>query len=182
MIHHVSIPARDPEHVAKVLGELFGGYVGPFVGPIPGAWVAYADDSHGTGFEIYPERTTFVPGKGDGMCEIELCDVPISFVFHALVSVKVDRATIELIGAREGWRTKHLWRGPSPDLRLFELYEFWIENRVMLELATEDMLPDYVRITNGPAQRQMLARQGEFAKDVGMGFSPRLQVDAVNPK
>ena len=52
MIHHVSIPARDPEHVARVLGELFGGYVGPFIGPIPGSWVAYADDGHGTGFEI----------------------------------------------------------------------------------------------------------------------------------
>ena len=25
MIHHVSIPARDPQHVAEVLAELMGG-------------------------------------------------------------------------------------------------------------------------------------------------------------
>ncbi len=110
MIHHVSIPARDPEHVAKVLSELLGGHVGPFVGPIPGAWVAYADDGNGSGFEVYPERTTFVPGQGDDMGEIELRDAPASFAFHAFVSVKVDRATIERIGERdESWRTKHLF-------------------------------------------------------------------------
>jgi hypothetical protein len=70
--------------------------------------------------------------------------------------VKVDRATIERIGEREGWRTKNLWRGPSPEAPLFEIYEFWIENRIMIELATEDMLPNYVRLTNGAAQRRVL--------------------------
>jgi hypothetical protein len=87
--------------------------VGPFIGPILGSWVAYADDAHGSGFEVYPERTTLVPGKGDGMGEVELHDAPASLAFHALVSVKADRATIEQTGAREGWRTKHFWRGAN---------------------------------------------------------------------
>jgi hypothetical protein len=159
MIHHVSIPARDPEHVARVLGELLGGYVGPFVGPIPGAWVAYADDENGTGFEVYPERTTLMPGTGDDQGEIVLGETPAGVAFHALVSVKVDRETIERIGAREGWRTRHFWRGPNPNVRLFELYEFWIENRVLIELATEDMLPAYKRIVNAETQRQILAQK-----------------------
>src|SRR5262249_49803986 len=122
------------------------------------SWVAYADDAHGSGFEVYPERTTLVPGKGDDMGEVELRDAPAALAFHALVSVKADRDTIEGIGVREGWHTKHFWRGPRPEVRLFELYEFWVENRIMLELVTEDMLPDYVRIANGPAQREILAR------------------------
>jgi len=71
----------------------------------------------------------------------------------------VDRATIERIGAREGWRTKHFWRGPSEEMRLFELYEFWIENRIMIELATEDMLPSYTRLTTAAAQQELLARR-----------------------
>jgi hypothetical protein len=33
----------------------------------------------------------------------------------------------------------------------------WVENRVMLELVTQDMLPPYVRIANGPAQRELRA-------------------------
>src|SRR5215813_1850886 len=102
MIHHVSIPARNPEHVARVLGELLGGYVGRFVGPFPGSWVAYADDAYGTGFEVYPDGTVLVPGAGDEQGSFEMRDVGPHSTFHALVSVKVDRATIERIGAREG--------------------------------------------------------------------------------
>lgn len=158
MIHHVSIPAGDPEHVATVLAELLGGYVGPFVGPFPGSWVAYAEDAFGTGFEVYPERLVLVPGEGDRDCGSALAEPVRHTAFHALVTVKVDRASIERIGAREGWRTRHFWRGPNPAVRLFELYEMWIENRVLLELVTEDMAAAYVKIANGDAQRALLAR------------------------
>jgi len=160
MIHHLSIPARDPEHVAAVLAELLGGYSGKFIGPIPGAFVAYAEDDHGTGIEVYPERTGVVPGVGDEIARVELVEPPRALAFHALVSVKVDRATIERIGAREGWRCFHSWRGPN-GTRLFELYELWVENRIMFELATEDMIASYVRIAKGSAQRELLARGGK---------------------
>jgi hypothetical protein len=157
MIHHVSIPARDPEHVASVLAELVGGYFGKFIGPIPGAWVVYAGDAHGTGIEVYPERTTVVPGANGAIAQVELQEPPTALAFHALISVKADRAKIEQIGAREGWHLLHDWRGP-PAVRLFELYELWVENRVMLELATEDMIANYVKIANGAAQRELLTR------------------------
>ena len=156
MIHHVSIPARDPEHVARVLAELIGGYAGPFIGPIPGAFVAYAEDRFGTGIEVYPERTVVMPGQDDEDARIVPGEPPAALAFHGLVSVKVDRATIERIGEREGWRTKHFWRGPR-GVQLFELYEMWVENRVLFELVTEDMLAAYVKIANGPAQRELLA-------------------------
>lgn len=159
MIHHVSIAARQPEHVARVLAELLGGYAGPFIGPIPGAWVAYAEDGAGTGIEVYTEDTIVVPGEGDTLADARRGAVPQPTAFHALLSVKADRATIERIGAREGWRTLHFWRGP-PGRPLFELYEFWVENRVMLELVTEDMIAPYVRIANGAAQRELLAARG----------------------
>ncbi|HVZ90494.1 MAG TPA: hypothetical protein VG843_02495 [Rhizomicrobium sp.] len=156
MIHHISIPAREPERVARVLAELMGGYAGPFIGPIPGAWAVYQEDGAGTGIEVYEETTALLPGDGDAMGFAGRGEPPRAVAFHALISVARDRATIERIGAREGWRTKHFWRGP-PGRPLFELYEFWIENRVMLEVATEDMLPAYVKIANGAAQRALLA-------------------------
>jgi hypothetical protein len=159
MIHHVSIPARDPERVARVLAELLSGYAGPFVGPMQGAWVVYEEDSVGSGIEVYDERTMLFPGEGDAMGDVRLGEPPQGIAFHALISVKADRAAIERIGAREGWRTKHFWRGP-PGVRLFELYELWIENRVMLELATADMLPAYVKLANGAAQRRLLTAGG----------------------
>ena len=156
MIHHVSIPARNPEHVARVLAELFQGYAGPFIGPMRGAWVATQEDGFGTGIEVYDERTMLTPGAGDAMGEVRLGEPPQAVAFHALISVKADRATIERIGAREHWRTQHFWRGP-PGVRLFELYELWVENRVMLEIVTEDMLAPYVQIANGRAQAALLA-------------------------
>jgi hypothetical protein len=45
-------------------------------------------------------------------------------------------------------------------MKLFELYEFWIENRVMLELVTKDMVPAYAKVANGAAQRILLAKRG----------------------
>jgi hypothetical protein len=160
MIHHVSIPARDPERVAHVLAEVLGGNAGRFIGPIPDAWVVYQEDGFGTGIEVYSERTMLVAGTDATMASVRLGEPPQAVAFHALISVKADRATIERIGAREGWRTQHFWRGP-PGMRLFELYEFWVENRVMLELATEDMLPAYVKIANGRAQRTLLKGVGD---------------------
>jgi hypothetical protein len=96
------------------------------------------------------------------MCAARLGEPAGASAFHALISVKVDRASIERIGAREGWRTRHFWRGPG-DVRLFELYEFWIENRTVLELVTEDMLPRYVALANGAAQRELLARRAAIS-------------------
>ena len=156
MIHHVSIPAREPERVARVLAELFGGYAGPFIGPMPGAWVVYQEDGVGTGIEVYAEDALLVPGENGTLGTAVRGEIPKAVAFHALISVKTDRAAIEHIGRREGWRTLHFWRGP-PGRPLFEVYEFWIENRVMLELVTDDMLDAYVRIANGAAQRQLLA-------------------------
>lgn len=90
----------------------------------------------------------------------QLLDASRADALHVLLSLKVDRAAIERIGAREGWRTIHFWRGPSPEVRLFERYEFWVENRIMLELVTEDMVPRYRDLANGPAQRRFLAARG----------------------
>jgi hypothetical protein len=162
MIHHVSIPARDPEHVARVLAELLGGYYGPFIGPIPGAWAVYQDDAYGSGIEVYTEQTTLVPGEGDEQGSARMAEPARHSPFHALISTKLDRAAIERIGAREGWRTRHFWRGPG-DVRLFELYEVWVENRILLELVTEDMLAPYVKIANGPAQRALLTSRARRA-------------------
>jgi hypothetical protein len=156
MLHHVSIPARDPENVARVLAELLGGYSGKFDGPIPGSFVAYAEDGHGTGIEVYPDGFGLVPGSGEEAGGIERIEPPRSVAFHALLSVKVDRATVEQIGARAGWRVLHTWRGP-PESPLFELYELWVENRICLEIATEDMVARYLAVANGETPRALLA-------------------------
>ena len=43
------------------------------------------------------------------------------------------------------------WCGPSGEPK-FELIEFWIENRVMIAIATKDMVLNYVRTTTEGAE------------------------------
>src|SRR6267378_3088043 len=65
MIHHLSIAARDPEHVAGVLAEFMGGLSVPFP-PNPGSFFALQLDEHGSGVEVYPAGTELQPGGDDG--------------------------------------------------------------------------------------------------------------------
>jgi hypothetical protein len=149
MIRHVSIPARDPRHVATVLAELMQGRVYPFPGPIPGAFMAVAGDAHGTQIEVYTETTVGVPGVGDEPAEIQVNPTPPQYwPFHMLLSVELDESAIQAIGDREGWRTRRLSRG-MPGRPLFDVIEFWVENRFMIELSTPAMDPAYLRTYQG---------------------------------
>ena len=66
--------------------------------------------------------------------------------FHLLLSVPIDRTTVERIGEREGWRTRYFGRGAPGQPPVFHVIEFWVENRLMVEVATPDMLAEYTRM------------------------------------
>lgn len=144
MIHHISIPARDPVRVAAVLAELMNGRDFPFSGPLPGARMAMSGDPQGTMIEVYPETIALTPGEDEA--QVAFTRGPPAtgyFPFHALISTPLDRAAIERVGAREGWRTKFFGRGAPGKPPVFHLLEFWVENRVMLELAPSDLVQEY---------------------------------------
>ena len=111
MIHHVSIPAREPRHVAEVLAELMGGKCYPF-GPLEGAFMAASGDEHGTMIEVYPDRATLdIPANDDQVVFGENRSPPQTWPFHVFLSVPREPEEIERIGAREGWRAKTFGRG-----------------------------------------------------------------------
>lgn len=148
MIHHVSISARQPQHVAEVLAELMRGRCLPFPGQIADSFMAVSGDQHGTMVEVYPEDTTLQPGQADEqqVSELRGQPAPATSPFHFLLSVPASREEIELVGAREGWRTKLFGRGAPGQPPLFQVIEFWVENRLMVELAPETMIGDYTRL------------------------------------
>ena len=136
MIHHVSIPARDPVRVAAGLAELMGGRDYPFTGPLPGARMAVSGDPHGTMIEVYPDTIVMAPGEDEAPVVYSHAETPPRHVsFHALISVPLDRAAIEQIGTREGWRTRFFGRAPAGKPAVFHLVEFWVENRILLEVV-----------------------------------------------
>jgi hypothetical protein len=138
VIHHLSIPAADPRHVADVLVEMFGGVVTGF-GPYRNAWIAWVGDAHGSAIEVYPIGTEMFPHAGSGQAQFRHNAAPSKFIAtHATVSVDLSVDEIIAIAQREGWRAVRLSRGP------FDVVEFWIENTVMLELMTPEMTAAYL--------------------------------------
>jgi hypothetical protein len=143
MIHHVSIPAREPRHVAEVLAELMGGKCHPF-GPLEGAFMATSGDEHGTMIEVYPERATLdIPASDDQVVFGENKVPPNTWPFHALLSVPLEPDEIERIGTREGWRAKTFGRGMQGQKPFFHVIEFWLENRLMIEVVSPAMAREY---------------------------------------
>jgi hypothetical protein len=143
MIHHVSIPARDPQHVAEVLAELMGGKCVPF-GPLEGAFMALSGDGHGSMIEVYPDRATLdIPDNDDQVVFGDNAAPPKTWPFHVLLSVPLEQQEIERIGAREGWRAKTFGRGLKGRTPFFHVVEFWVENRLMLEVVSPPMAREY---------------------------------------
>src|SRR5271165_2721109 len=65
MIHHVSISAREPKHVADVLAELMKGRAYPFPGGVADSFMAVSGDEYGSMIEVYPGNVALVPGQDD---------------------------------------------------------------------------------------------------------------------
>ena len=73
MIFHASIPADNPEHVARVIAEIWGGEAFRFP-PWPGGWVAMAGDDRNSNVEVYPRAHTIAPGddaEGPGHMQLD---------------------------------------------------------------------------------------------------------------
>ena len=143
MIHHVSIPARDPRHVAEVLAELMRGKCHPF-GPLEGAFMAASGDEHGTMIEVYPDRTTLdIPPNHDQVVFGRNAAPPQTWPFHVFLSVPREADEVERIGAREGWHARTYGRGMQGEKPFFHVIEFWLENRMMIEIVSPAMAQEY---------------------------------------
>lgn len=140
MIHHVSIPAENPRRVADVLSELWSGQAFPFP-PSPESYVVFPhDNNQGTCIEVYPLGTKLIPGKGDQQVHVDFSRSPAQLCeFHAAISVPLSLPEVEAIAVREGWRAVVGSRGGE----CYQIVEFWVENRLLLELLTPEMLPQY---------------------------------------
>lgn len=156
MINHISIGVNNPEHVANVLAELFGGVAMPFP-PSPGGWVAFADDDRGTIVEVVPIDVQLVPGEGlpdEATFSKETITDEFEATFvagnettlfgsvHLNINSPLDADSIKQIADREGWRCFTANRGRG----LFQLIEVWIENRFLLEVNTPEMTDVYVNM------------------------------------
>jgi hypothetical protein len=129
MIIHVSIPADEPERVARVIAELWRGESIPFVAP--GTFVAKAGDDRGSAIEVYPRGLELIPGVAAVSAQRNPSPSPHSEV-HVNIATPLSLDEVLAIATREGWTARLCDRGGE-----FKLIEFWLENKFQLELMSE---------------------------------------------
>jgi len=152
MIFHASIPANEPERVARVIAELWKGEAVPFP-PIARSWMAYAGDERGTEIEVCPRDLAFVPGPA----ELDYAAQPTTpqhGSMHLLIASVLSADEILALAARAGWTARKCRRG-GPDPMGFDLIEFWVENVFMLEVATAESSRQYLDFMTGAPAREM---------------------------
>lgn len=141
MIHHLSIAARDPKHVADVLAELMGGTAVPF-SPNPGSFFALQLDDHGSGVEVHPAGLELRPNGSSGGNFARNADSERSYgPTHFALSVATDADTVEAVARREGWQCFRCDRGP------FHVIEVWLENTFMVEVLPPEFAREYLAFT-----------------------------------
>jgi hypothetical protein len=147
MIYHASVPADDPEHVARVIAELWRGTYHPFV--IPGTFIVLANDEWGTELEIGPHGTELIPADSEVGFQRNQAASPFNQV-HINMSTVLDYEEVLSIAAREGWIARVCDRGG-----FFKLVEFWLENKFMLELMNTSESARYQSIMHAEFWRRM---------------------------
>jgi hypothetical protein len=145
MIHHLSIAAHDPKHVAEVLAEFMDGAAVPFP-PNPGSFFALQNDEHGTGVEVYPAGSELRPGGAEGAGFVRHpAHEPGFGATHFALSVAAEPERIEAIARREGWKCFTCQRGG------FGVVEVWIENATMVELLPPVFARQYLDLARDMA-------------------------------
>jgi len=146
MIHHMSIAARNPQHVASVIAEFWRGQAMPFPPVAEGSWVAVAFDDRNTLIEVYPHGAELHPADGDADAVAVMNPQVSGFTAsHAAIASPLEEAEIFAIAEREGWLAKYRKRGGQ-----FGVIELWLENSTMIEVLTPKMQAEYLAITPRP--------------------------------
>lgn len=103
--------------------------------------MVFTGDEAGTTIEVYPVETELIPGEEDAPVSFQQTQCIASYsATHAAISIKLSESEVLAIAEKEGWRSRRFRRGT------FDVIEFWIENRVMLEFLTPEMAADYLKI------------------------------------
>ena len=150
MIIHASVPADDTARVARVLAELWRCEYFPFL--FPGHFLVAAGDDRGTQIEVGPRGKQIVPAGTMMSFQPNPSPSPYSEV-HLNIATPLTADEVLAIANREGWTARVCDRGG-----IFKVIEFFLENKFMLELMTDQELRRYQSFMQ-PANLRMIAQK-----------------------
>lgn len=136
MINYISIHVKDPKHVANVLAEILEGQANPFLGQT-GSYKVFSSNEYVAIIELHPIRDELIPRQNDeresSLVDFHTCSCS---TVQATLFVPKSQTQIEQIANREGWQVL-----PSNRDGLFDVIQFWVENRLILELLPPAIAP-----------------------------------------
>ncbi|WP_341530471.1 hypothetical protein WKK05_15000 [Nostoc sp. UHCC 0302] len=140
MIHHLSISAENPQHVAQVLAEILQGQATPH--PFsPDGYIVFPFDEYGTEIEVYSLGTEITPGDSEEKRAYIQNPAASKFTAtHFMISVPASAEQIEQIAQREDWLMERASFG-------FDFILLWVENRLLIELLTPEITTQYIAFT-----------------------------------
>ncbi len=147
MLFHASIPADDPERVARVIAEVWRGESMPFP-PVPGIYVAFANDDRGSEIEVGPRGFEGFPDESEVGFRRNVSPSPYSEA-HLLLGTPLSADEVLAIAKREGWIARICDRGG-----MFKLVEFWMEDKFMIEFVTAAEEKRYRALTSAAKFRE----------------------------
>jgi hypothetical protein len=156
MIFHFSIPTQNPERVARVIAELWGGEAFPFLPHRNASWIALAGDDRRTGVECYPHDVELAPSDEVHPTRFEARQRAGQggsqrSATHGAIGTPLSREQVCAIGEREGWLTRPAQRGR------FHVVEMWLENSILFEVLPPDLLKEYLQTQSLAAWRAAVA-------------------------
>ena len=151
MILHASVAADDPQFTAATLATLLGGVALP-VGPGEGTWSAVAPEPIGNMVSVLARGSEF-HRTGD---HVETrAGTPVRHsAYHLLVDTPLSEAEVLRFAAERGCRAHRAQHGA------FEVIEFWIDDCLLIELATPELGEAYRETIQSQELRERLVGQG----------------------
>lgn len=148
MLHHLSLRVKNPETAARFVALMWEGaaHAIPFA---EGAWIALADDAHGTAITFNPWGSCLVPGTQAARYE----RVPQPFAYsaaHAAIAVSREPAEVIRAATRRGWLARIVSRGGY-----YDVTEIWIDNAVLVETIHPRDIAHYRGLMNARAYAAM---------------------------
>ena len=151
MIIHASVPADDTARVASVLAELWRGEYLPFL--FPEHFLVVAGDERGTQIEVGPRGKQIVPAETMMSFQMHASPSPYSEV-HLNIATPLAVDEVLAVAKRENWTARACDRGG-----VFKVIEFFLENKFMLELMTEQEWERYRNFMKPENLRAMAGRR-----------------------
>jgi hypothetical protein len=150
MLFHLSIEADNPQRVATVLAEIWGGVALPFPPVAVGSWMAFHGADNGTMIEVYPRGTELIETDADAVGAPGM--ERRHNATHFAMSTDLPFERICEIGEREGWSVKYCTRGGK-----FGVIELWVEDCQLVEILTHEMQAEYLDFVRIDSWSRMLA-------------------------